>query len=176
MKDIHEVKECPECNEMVFAGARNCHNCDHEFPPPELNHGHKSYGGAILSTQVQDEWIDVDDVMYERWKKEGKPDSIRVTYISGLTRISEWLCPDHGGYAASRYEARKPALKAKASNTDEALSESANWVIPSRIKVRPDGKYHQIMQLDYSGKKENEKSNFDRSREQEIAQWADEFV
>lgn len=170
------TKECPSCEFMVFAGARVCPECGHEFPAPELNHHHKSYGGAMLSTQVLDEWIDVDDVVYERWRKDGKPDSIRVTYISGLTRISEWLCPDHGGYAASRYEARKPALKAYASTTSDALSESSQWVKPSRIKVRPDGKYHQIIQLDYSGKKENEKSNFDKSREEQIARWAEEFV
>lgn len=170
------TKECPNCNSMVFAGSRVCEDCGHEFPPPELNHSHKSYGGAILSSQVQDEWIDVDYVTYERWKKEGKPDSIRVTYICGLTRISEWLCPDHGGYAASRYEARKPALKAQAMTTDEALEESGNWVSPSRIKVRPDGKYHQIIQLDYSGKKENEKSNFDKSEEQRIRELAEDFM
>lgn len=170
------TKECPNCNSMVFAGARQCHECEHEFPPPELNHSHKSYGGAILSSQVQDEWIDVDDVTYERWKKDGKPDSIRVTYICGLTRISEWLCPDHGGYAASRYEARKTALKAFAGSTDAALIECERWVMPSRIKVRPDGKYHQIMQLDYSGKKENEKSNFDKSEEERIRQLAEDFM
>lgn len=170
------TKECPNCNSMVFAGSRVCDDCGNEFPPPELSHSHKSYGGAILSSQVQDEWIDVDDVTYERWKKDGKPDSIRVTYICGLTRISEWLCPDHGGYAASRYEARKPALKAQASTTNEALQESNDWIKPSRIKVRPDGKYHQIMQLDYSGKKENEKSNFDKSEEERIRQLAEDFM
>jgi DNA repair protein RadD len=170
------TKECPSCNSMVFAGLRVCGDCGHEFPPPELNHNHKSYSGAILSTQVQDEWIDVDDVTYERWKKEGKPDSIRVTYVCGMTRISEWLCPDHGGYAASRYQARMPALKAQAMTTGDALSESENWIKPSRIKVRPDGKYHQIIQLDYSGRKENEKSNFDKSKEQEWERYADEFI
>lgn len=170
------TKECPSCNSMVFAGARVCGDCGHEFPPPELNHNHKSYGGAILSSQVQDEWIDVDDVTYERWKKDGKPDSMRVTYICGMTRISEWLCPDHGGYAASRYEARKPALKAFAGSTDAALIECERWVKPSRIKVRPDGKYHQIMQLDYSGRKENEKSNFEKSEEEWIRQLAEDFM
>lgn len=170
------TKECPECNTMVFAGSRECHECGHEFPPPELNHSHKSYGGAMLSSQVQDEWVDVDDVNYERWQKEGKPDSIRVTYICGLTKISEWLCPDHGGYAASRYQARMPALKAFSTTTDAALMECSRWIIPSRIKIRPDGKYHKIMQLDYSGKRENEKSNFDKSEEQRIRELAEDFM
>lgn len=168
------VKECPKCHEMVFAGLRVCASCGHEFPPPELNHGHKSYGGAMLSTQVETEWLDVDDVSYERWKKAGKPDSIRVTYHCGLTGVSEWLCPDHGGYAAERYKARRPALVAFAETTDEALEESHLWRKPSRIKVRPDGKYHQIVQLDYQQRerKEDEPSKEPEQWEQYIDDFA----
>lgn len=169
------VKECPNCHEMVFAGARRCQACDHEFPPPELNHGHKSYGGAMLSTQVQDEWLDVDDVNYERWKKGGKPDSIRVTYRCGITSVSEWLCPDHGGYAADRYKARKSALLALSETTDEALEESRFWRKPSRIKVRPDGKYHQIVQLDYMQREREVKKDEPAREAPQWEQYADDF-
>lgn len=145
-------KECPSCQHIVPAGCRNCPECDHEFPPPQLNHGHKSYSGALLSSQVQNEWLDVNDVIYQKWSKQGKPDSVRVTYDCGLTKVSEWLCPDHGGFAASRYHARMPALKADAKTTADALNECHMWVKPSRICVRPDGKWHQIVQLDYTQK------------------------
>jgi len=170
------TKECPKCNSMVFAGSRQCQDCGHEFPAPELNHNHKSYGGAILSNQVQAEWLEVDDVMYLRWKKEGKPDSIKVTYRCGATFINEWLCPDHGGYAASRYQARMPALGASAKTTEDALIESDGWVKPGRIKVRPEGKYHQIIQLDYSGGKSNEKSEVERQRDADIEALAEGFL
>lgn len=145
-------KECPSCQHIVPAGCRNCPECDHEFPPPQLNHGHKSYSGALLTSQVQNEWIEVEDVTYQKWSKQGKPDSIRVTYDCGLTKVSEWLCPDHGGFAASRYHARMPALKADAKTTQDALEQCHMWVKPSRICVRPDGKWHQIVQLDYTQK------------------------
>lgn len=170
------TKQCPECNSMVFAGLRVCGECGHEFPAPELNHGHKSYGGAILSSQVEDEWLDVTNLWYERWKKEGKPDSIRVTYVCGMTRISEWLCPDHGGYAASRYQARMPALKATATTTNDALEECEVWVKPSRIKVRPDGKYHKIVQLDYSERKEDEQKNESEYEPKEWEKYIDDFA
>ena len=168
------TKECPNCHTMVYAGCRKCHECEHEFPPPELNHGHTSYGGAMLSTQVQPEWLNVDDVEYSRWKKEGKPDSIRVTYHCGLTRVAEWLCPDHGGYAASRYVARKPALLALADTTEEALAECQWWKKPSRIKVKPVGKYHEIVQLDYSGAREAESDDAKAERER-IEAFADDI-
>lgn len=147
------AKECPECQAMVPAGLRFC-GCGHKFPEPELNHGNSAYGGAVLSSQVVSEWVDVEHVDYARHKKQGKPDSVKVTYHCGLKSVSEWLCPDHGGYAASRYSARKPALGAQADNTEDALAEAPlTWTVPTRIKIKPrvsDPRFDEIVQLDYS--------------------------
>ena len=145
------AKQCPECQEMLPTATRYCPTCSHEFPAPELNHAPKSYGGAMMSNQVVAEWLDVEDVTYERWKgKEGKPDTLKVTYYHDMTsRTSEWLCPDHGGYAASRYTSRLTALGGSALNLADALEECQYWVKPSRIKVMPEGKYQKIVQLDY---------------------------
>jgi DNA repair protein RadD len=143
-------KECPSCLTIQHAAMRNCVTCGYAFPPPVLNHGNKAYSGAMISTQVQAEWVIVDDVGYSRWRKEGKPDSIRVTYYCGLIRVSEWLCPDHGGYAAERYIKRMAALGATAITTEEAMTECDIWIRPSKIKVKPNDKFYDIVQLDYS--------------------------
>jgi DNA repair protein RadD len=144
------VKKCPECLTVNHAAVRVCIECGHEFPPPQFNHGTKAYSGAMISTQVEAEWVDVDDVGYSRWRKEGKPDSIRVTYYCGLIKVSEWLCPDHGGYAAERYQKRMPSLRASAMTTEDAMQECDHWIKPRRIKVKPNDKFHDIVQLDYS--------------------------
>lgn len=147
------AKQCPECQSMLPTAVRVCPECEHEFPAPELNHGHASYGGAIMSSQVVPEWLDVDGVSYQRWQgKNGKPDTLRVTYECGMTSVSEWLCPDHGGYAAGRYKARLSALMGDAETLDEALEECRYWVKPSRIRVKPNGKFKEIIQLDYTQK------------------------
>jgi DNA repair protein RadD len=143
-------KECPSCQTIQHAAMRNCIACGYEFPPPVLNHGNKAYSGAMISTQVQAEWANIDDVGYSRWRKEGKPDSVRVTYYCGLIKVSEWFCPDHGGYAADRYIKRKTALGATAATTEDAMSECDQWTRPSRIKVKPNGKFYDIVQIDYS--------------------------
>jgi DNA repair protein RadD len=144
------VKKCPECLTVNHAAVRVCIECGHEFPPPQFNHGTKAYSGAMISTQVQAEWVEVDDVGYSRWRKEGKPDSIRVTYYCGLIKVSEWLCPDHGGYASERYQKRMPSLGASAMTTEDAMQECDHWIKPRRIKVKPNDKFHDIVQLDYS--------------------------
>ena len=158
------AKECPECEMMCHAAVRTCPGCGYDWPAPQFNHGHKAYDGALLSKDAKAEWLHVDDVTYQKWQKPGKPDSVRVTYHCGLTIISEWLCPDHGGYAASRYHARKSALGATADTTAEAMAECDAWNQPSRIKVRPDGKFHQIMQLDYKPKEEDRAAEAERQR------------
>ena len=147
------VKQCKACQTMCFAAALQCHVCGHEFPPPTLNHGSKSYDGAMLSGQVKAEWVDVDSVLYHRHRKEGKPDSIKVTYYAGLRSVNEWLCPDHGGYAASRYQARRSLLASGADTTDEAMNECHFWNWPSRIKIKPstyNPKYFEVVQFDYT--------------------------
>ena len=147
------VKQCESCQTIVHAAAKICPECGFEFPAPLLNHGSSSYSGAMLSSQVVAEWVDVDDVLYSRHKKEGKPDSIKVTYYSGMLSVSEWLCPDHGGYAASKYRERKPLLNALADTTTEALDEAHFWRKPSRVMVKPSNhnpKYKEITKFDYT--------------------------
>lgn len=147
------VKTCEHCQTICHAAVRICPECGAEFPAPTPNHETKAYGGAVLSSQVQAEWVDVDRVDYFRHQKEGKPDSVKVKYQTGIAFISEWLCPDHGGYAASRYHARMKALGASAMTTDDALQECDAWNWPVRIKVKPNpnnAKFMEIVQLDYS--------------------------
>ena len=148
------TKKCPACLTVNHAAVKMCIDCGFQFPPPQFNHGTKAYSGAMISTQVEAEWVDVDDVGYSRWRKEGKPDSIRVTYYCGLIKVSEWLCPDHGGYAAERYTKRKPSLGATASSTEDAMQECDTWIKPKRIKVRPNDKFYDIVQLDYTQPKQ----------------------
>lgn len=169
------VKTCEHCQTICHAAARVCPQCGAEFPAPTPNHGTKAYGGAVLSSQVQAEWLFVDEVTYALHKKQGKPDSVKVSYRCGLTIINEWLCPDHGGYAASRYQARMKALGASAMTTVDALGECTLWNWPSRIKARPrsdDNRFMEIMQFDYT---KQEKPIQQQETREQIREWLDEI-
>ena len=170
------VKTCEKCQTMVHAAAQVCPECGFQFPPPMLNHSSSSYRGAMLSSQVESEWVDVDSVYYSRHKKEGKPDSVKVTYHCGMMANSEWLCPDHGGYAASRYRSRKPLLNSTADTTDEALDESSSWITPSRIKVKPSShnpKYKEIVEFDYT---QVEKKHETQTQNSDYYDWTGEDI
>ena len=75
---------------------------------------------------------------------------LRLAPISSITSI---VYVDLNGvtttYAASRYTARMPALGATALTTADALAECQDWTQPSRIKIKPNGQFHEIVQLDY---------------------------
>jgi hypothetical protein len=89
---------------------------------------------------------------------------------------SEWLCPDHGGYAASRYRSRKPLLNSTADTTDEALDESSSWITPSRIKVRPSShnpKYKEIVEFDYT---QVEKKHETQTQNSDYYDWTGEDI
>ena len=165
-------KVCPSCDEYIPAGVRLCPMCDYYFPPPPPNHSARSYEGAVTSDQVVAEWVDVDSVAYQLWKKEGKPDSVRVTYNCGMVSVSEWLCPDHGGYAASRYHARMGVLGATARTTNDALGECTIWNWPSRVKIKPNGRFHDIVQFDYSERKVDHAKEAESNR---LRRFADEM-
>jgi DNA repair protein RadD len=106
---IAPVKMCPACQLYVAAGTRHC-GCGHKFPPPEPDSKLQAtaYGGAVLSHQRTQEMLQVYSVRLSRWEPNdpSKPDTLLVTYSCGLREVREWLCPEHDGYARTRFEHR----------------------------------------------------------------------
>ncbi|MCW7553325.1 helicase-related protein [Endozoicomonas gorgoniicola] len=95
------VKECPECFELMLAGLRTCPACQYEFPAKDKHDSHAS-NGALLNSQVEPEWLDVDELFYDIHEKFGKPPSLQVTYRCGFETVREWVCFEHGGYARQK--------------------------------------------------------------------------
>jgi DNA repair protein RadD len=85
--------------------------------------------------------------------RDGKPDSMRVDYYSGLRRVaSEWVCFEHGGFAgekARQWWARRHPLvgdlnKACPKTTEHALT-AFKGLEPPAITVNESGKYPEII-------------------------------
>jgi len=104
------AKECPQCRSVIAAGYAVCPDCGYQFPPPERQkHEAKASTAGILSGEVTTDEYPVQDVLYSVHVKRGAPPehpkTLRVDYQLGLNNfISEWVCPEHTGYARWKFE------------------------------------------------------------------------
>ncbi len=106
------AKECPECRTIVNLPVMLCPTCGYQWPrkePERKAHEATAAKAAILSGEVTVEKYHVMHTSYQVWEKRcvppGSPKTVRVTYdIDYLTHYSEWLCPEHTGYARRKFE------------------------------------------------------------------------
>lgn len=104
-KGTAPVRLCPKCGYYMHASVTQCPVCGKEFPRgQDLTEASKlaliretGLGGAPVVETHQ-----VHRIVYSRWEKIGRPDSIKVAYHCGLSMFREWICLEHGGYAAKK--------------------------------------------------------------------------
>ena len=105
------AKECPECQAVIHAAYATCPECGYEFPPPERQkHDQQASTAGILSGEVTETVYDVSEVFWGVHVKRGAPEdhprTMRVDYRCGFNDYhSEWVCPEHTGYARGKFEA-----------------------------------------------------------------------
>ena len=141
------VKICPECKAENKIAARECLECGAPFDVTGSRLETKAASKALLSTQQQPEWVKVSGASYAKHSKAGKPDSLRVTYMCGFIPHSEWHCFNHTGYARQKAEAwwMKSAGTAIPRDVDDALARKRELMQPTEIRVRPVGRYVEIV-------------------------------
>lgn len=106
------AKECPNCRTIVNLPVMLCSTCGYQWPrkePERKAHEATAARAGILSGEVTIEKFPVKHTLYQVWEKRGAPPdapkTVRVTYdIDYITHYSEWLCPEHTGYARRKFE------------------------------------------------------------------------
>ena len=164
------VKACPKCNTIMPAAKSVCENCGHEFPAPETDINSTSYNGAILSTQVEPMWVDVEQVHYCKHKSKKGDYLLKAEYMTpNYERYFEWICLEH---LANTYP-RKQAIKWWKKHVDYYLmqnEELASWFVkhcthehvpktvdealkflecikqPKKLKIIEDGNYWKVLE------------------------------
>ncbi len=137
------AKECPECFALIHAAYANCPECGYEFPPPEKEqHASQASNAGILSGQVTDTQYDVLDVAYYVHTKRGAnadhPRTMRTDYQIGFKDWqSEWVCPEHTGYARGKFEAwwRKRSNEPFPNNAKEAVELAENGCLAKTTSI-----------------------------------------
>lgn len=156
--DSVAAKECPNCKELVSLNTFICKSCDYEWPreeKPKHEATAESEVGILSSETVPPTVLPVVNWRFDRHTKMGSPDSVRVTILAGLMEYREWVAFDHGRDAAQRscqwwnmHGGTVPFPK----TTDEALERVDELMMPSTIRVKPRGKYHDIISRSFGQK------------------------
>lgn len=147
------AKECPDCLSLAALNASSCVVCGHEWPFVEKPK-HEAVAEAevgILSTErVPPQMVPVVDWRFARHEKFGSPDSVRVTFMAGLSTFNEWLAFEHGGYGQQRacqwwvqHGGAAPFPKTVTEAMERA--DSGELVMPVTISVKPRGKFYDIV-------------------------------
>lgn len=147
------VKVCPACNTYNHASVRFCVHCGAEFPR-EVKIGHFASTAQLIATSTPVyEVFKVDRVTYALHRKEGRPDSIRVSYFCGMRMFKEYVCLEHEGFASKKARDwwRERADAEPPISTDVALEDVDALRIPTHIKVWLKPKYDEIMGYSYTG-------------------------
>lgn len=159
---------CDNCGARNHAKALVCSECGAEIAHAEKEAvAAKASLAPILSNQIQPApivWHDVSRVDYSVHRKEGKPDSLRVDYWSGLMIVgSEWVCFNHEGYARQKAEnwwlrrdvfcwgIPHDTVQAYALATQYTTSDGHHDGIeePTRIATIKNGKYTEIVSYEF---------------------------
>lgn len=140
------------CGAYNHAGAVACWAC-HAIFPRYLKIGDAASTNALVKDinsplpplvlpEIKE--MVVDRVVYMVWRKADKPDSIKVMYHCGVRLFAEWICLEHGGFAARKAREwwRERANEDPPETTAEAYDARDILRVPRAIKVvtnKPNG-------------------------------------
>ena len=147
-KGIAPVRLCEVCSCYSHASCRFCQNpdCGVEFPVKIKIRAAASFDKLIAGSTPEIHHYNVNQVVYRIHKKKGKPDSMKVTYYAGLRRFNEYICLDHGGYAArvarQWWELRSPW--GVPPDVDSGFKAIDSLKVPTRISVIENKRYPEI--------------------------------
>lgn len=141
------VKICEHCNTYNPASIRFCIDCGKEFSF-QIKIEEKAGTEELIRYEAPEIIeFEVTHATYSVHKKQGKPDSVRVTYYCHLRMFSEYICFEHGPFfrsKAERWWRKRSIVPQIPASTKEAVAMSDNLRVPSSIKVWINKDYPEI--------------------------------
>jgi len=103
------AKKCPKCLALIHAAYQTCPECGYEFPASQRTKlTNRASRDGIISGETFTDVYEVTNVYYQvhekRYAEPGTPKTMRIDYEIGLGQYkSEWVCPEHTGYARDKF-------------------------------------------------------------------------
>lgn len=143
------IRVCDECETINHAAAKKCVECGKEFPQKQKIF-RELLNAPVLSGESKDtgpQELTVTGIKYAVHQKDGRPDSLRVTYQCGFMDISEWkhfeLPGDIRASTERWWRARCGVSCPK--NAKQAIVLKDRLAVPQKIVVRKNGKYFNVI-------------------------------
>jgi DNA repair protein RadD len=171
------AKECPNCNALVHAAVMVCPDCGYEFPLPDREkHEANAANEGILTGEIVDAEYDVEEVYYNIHTKRGgganDPQTFRIDYKIGFNKYqSEWVCPEHTGWARRKFEkwwqARSNDPVPDSAALAVRIAKAGGLADTKNIVVRKVGgeKFDRIIRYSLDEKPHSVSENFDNDSE-----------
>lgn len=135
-------KDCPECDLKHHISVRKC-DCGHEFTfKTKLETS--SSEASLTKQRAEKKWVKVNSAHYYLHKKMGKPNSLRIEYLSGLRRYPLWIMPFHGGFASrssNHIFNRLKTVPIKYEKIEDILKQVHTLKVPTEIYLDVTEKY-----------------------------------
>lgn len=172
-------KICPECDSVWPISTKECADCGYNFPIDELyKHSTKASDAPTMSDDGA-VWYDIDEVTYaehigKREKIESeegitsytqKPNTLKVTYLSGAKVMREWVCVNHSMGTWPRNKAKdwlelRLVMEEELSfeerynlidkfTIQDAIDYPDGLIQPLKIKVRKNGRFEEIVGYEF---------------------------
>lgn len=147
------VKICPECDTYNHATLKFCTNCGYEFEFKSKLNQEASTEELIKADLPVVEEFPVDHITYSKHMKQGKPDSVKVSYYSKLHMFNEFVGIQHGGNTTRRaLDWWRERSEDKAPDTTEGILNATETLrSPTHVRVWTNKKYPEILAFCYDG-------------------------
>lgn len=151
------VRECPVCETYNHASAKVCINCGEKFPEAKSKLTTIASTEEVIKGELDlpvTEVFKVDHITYSEHNKAGKPAAMKVGYHCDLRFFSDYVCPQHEGYAARKARVWwRERGEGEAPMTAAQMLQLANTLrTPTHLRVWTNKKpYPQIMDYCYDG-------------------------
>jgi DNA repair protein RadD len=148
-------KICDNCGTENPAGVAVCKDCGFEFPAPEIKIRAESNGADIISVNnFGYQTYVVNKVAYRKQISKAGVPMLRVDYLSGMrSRVTEYVCLEHDGYARAKaerwWESRwHNRVKLPTPNTvDQALAMTNFLREPAEVVAKKSGNYNALVSV-----------------------------
>lgn len=152
------IKICPQestdvngqlgCGEKVHASARVCPGCGFQFPENDKPKISATATEAPILSKAEPMWRQVKSRTFRFHEGKGeKPPTVKCTFMVGMTAMSTWLCPEHGGFATSkadRWWLQHGGQRPFPRSVMDWLERQNELLETAEICIEPNGRYYNV--------------------------------